>query len=79
MFSHRHIQQAHLLKGGQKIAITTYTNFGFTKNKAYEISVKNLRGNRAFGPKNMNMYQLEYEHKGYFTGLTKKKSFFYRP
>ena len=79
LFSNRHIRSIHLLKGGKQVAITTYSNFGFTLNKARIIDISTLQGNRAVGSAKLNLYQLEYEAKGYFTGLTKHRSFFYRP
>lgn len=34
VFSHRHIRNIWLLKGGKEVAIETYTNFGFTYNRS---------------------------------------------
>ena len=33
-FSNRHIRSLHLLKGGQSVSITTFSNFGLTFNRA---------------------------------------------
>ena len=79
IFSNRHIRQLHLLKGGQSVSITTYSNFGFTHNRPRILDISQLQGNRLFGSQKMNVYQLEYSYKSSYAKLTRHKSFFYRP
>ena len=79
IFSNRHIRQLHLLKGGQSVSITTYSNFGFTHNRPRILDISQLKGNRLFGSHKMNVYQLEYSYESAYAKLTRHRSFFYRP
>lgn len=56
VFSNRHIRSLHLLKGGQNVEITTYSNFGLTVNRKKTLDISQLLGNRLFGPSSMRVY-----------------------
>ena len=56
LFSNRQIRSLHLLKGGQNVEIRTYSNFGFTHNRARVLDISQLQGNRMFGPSSMRLY-----------------------
>ena len=79
VFGNRQIRSLYLLRGGETVGIETYSNFGLTYNRLREVPVKDLQGNRLFGTKAMNLYQLEYTHKSTITGKVRSRSFFYRP
>ena len=42
IFSNRHIRSLHLLKGGQSVSITTYSNFGMTFNRPRILDITQL-------------------------------------
>ena len=79
LYSNKHIQSFYLLKKQQAVGIYTYTNFGFTYNRMIEVPIQNFKGSRLLWKPGMNLYQLEYNFKGKWTGQTKQRSFFYRP
>ena len=79
VFSHRHIKNLWLLKGGKEIAIETYTNFGLTYNRPKVLPVACFEGNRVFVTQSLNLFQLEYAYKSSWAKITKRRSFFYRP
>lgn len=79
LFSNRHIRSLHLLKGGQSVEIKTFSNFGLTHNRARILDVSQLQGNRLFGPSSMRLFQLEYKYESSYSGITRRRSFFYRP
>ena len=60
IFSNRHIRSLHLLKGGQKVELTTFSNFGLTYPRVKQFDITQMKGNRLFGPAGMRVYQLEY-------------------
>jgi hypothetical protein len=68
-----------LLKGGKEVAIETYTNFGLIYNRPKVLPVTCFEGNRIFATKSLNLYHLEYAYKSNIAGITKRRSFFYRP
>ena len=55
-FSNRQVKNLYLLSCGKKIAIETYSNFGFTINRLREIPIEQLAGNRLFLKREMNLY-----------------------
>ena len=63
----------------QMVGIETYTNFGLTYNRLKTLPVNQFKGNRVFGAPSMNLYQLEYAYESKWAGITKRRSFFYRP
>ena len=84
LWSNKHIQVMYLLKkqsknAQQKVGIMTYANFGLSYNKIIEVPVTQFRGSRSIGHQSMNLYFLEYNFFGKWTGITKRRSFFYRP
>ena len=79
VFGNRQIRSLYLLRGGETVGIETYSNFGLTYNRLREVPVKSLQGNRLFGTRAMNLYQLEYKHQSTVTGKVRSRSFFYRP
>lgn len=92
VFSNRQIRCLYLLskKGAaelhpnapklpQMIGLETYTNFGLTYNRLKTLPVEQLKGNRMFGTPAMNLFQLEYAYESKWAGITKRRSFFYRP
>ncbi len=79
IFSHKHIKSVSLLKGGKEVAIETYTNFGLTYSRPKILPVSSLEGNRIFLTKKLNLFQLEYTLSSAWAGITKRRSFFYRP
>ena len=79
VFSHRHIKNFWLLKGGKEVAIETYTNFGLTHNRPKVLPVACFEGNRVFVTQSLNLFQLEYAYKSSWAKITKRRSFFYRP
>jgi len=84
LWSNKHMQVMYLLKRAnkdapQKVGIMTYSNFGLSYNRIIEVPVTQFRGSRLLGSQAMNLYFLEYAFHGRLTGLTKKRTFFYRP
>ena len=61
------------------MGIVPYSNFGLTYNRMRIVPVEQFRGSRQVWKKTMNIYQLEYNFKGALTGITKRRSYFYRP
>jgi hypothetical protein len=56
VFSHRHIKNVWLLKGGKEVAVETYTNFGLTHNRPRILPVSSLDGNRVVLTKSLNLF-----------------------
>ena len=79
IFANKQVQALYLLRDTKKIGIMTYTNFGMTYNRMQEVPIDQIKGTRLFWSQSMNIYQLEYRFLGKYTGLTKGRSFFYRP